>query len=452
MSYSSRAAIPLLLAASACGPSEESPGHLTSDGGAPAVEGCDSSADFSERDTYGEWIPVELEGAVCGDGTPYKFFVRYVEGSPDVGITTEPGGACWDYDTCSGNAKGRLGVISLTGADDDHMTALPPPLGDKEGAIPWGFIFPHFGQSDASVPTKDFNQVHLPYCTGDAYSGSFETTYESTDGAESLSIHHQGRRNLELVARWLEENFAGAGRLLVLGSSAGGLGAMINYPLLRDAVDPSCSSLINDSSPLFVGDGPQKPAREAFVQRWELGELVAELEDRLGDDEGKLGADMGELSRLLSAQFPADRFVVAHFLSDLNNSQFSYVDFFEDESAEALLDRWQEDTELLVDELEGLDNWGYFIPYFRPDNCSHTLSVIPTNELENQAYLFDALAGRANGYLRTEMELESGETVDFRDVLSRVIDPSTELPAWREAPDPERGFTDAQIEACLGSE
>src|SRR5512140_404307 len=53
------------------------------------------------------WERVALPGTQCGNGSQYKFFARRT-GSPNVLFFFEGGGACWDYDTCSGRA-GILG-------------------------------------------------------------------------------------------------------------------------------------------------------------------------------------------------------------------------------------------------------------------------------------------------------------------------------------------------------
>lgn len=443
-----------LLGFSGCKKKDDPPGE----GPVPkSIVGCEPSGDFPDRSVYDEWLPVELEGAVCADGTPYKFFVKYVKGSTDLGITLEPGGACWDYLTCSGQGPGLLGALSLGGIDDDHMTALPPPLGEKEGAIPWGIMFPHIGESDRNVPTAEFNHVYFPYCTADGFTGDLSSTYTDSDGGEPITVEHRGRANLQLAAEWLEAEFSGAGYLHVMGASAGGLGATINYPLFRDAVEPTCASLINDSGPIFVGEGPQAAARGAFRQRWDLDDLYGELDERLGvtsgtgmggatSDDVSIDADIGNLTRLLSREFPNDRFLVTFFSLDLNYPQFSYLSSYADLSTDDLFALWAEDTELLVTEIEGLDNWGYFIPYFRPDNCSHCVSLLPVNELEDDEYAGQALQGRADGYLRTEVETE-GETTDFRDVMYAVLDPEAELPRVRAALEGE-GFTAAGITAC----
>src|SRR5438552_1818275 len=62
--------------------------------------------------TY-DWQKVEMPGAQCGNGSQYKFFVHKTS-SPNVMFFFEGGGACWDYDTCSGRA-GILGASNPNG-------------------------------------------------------------------------------------------------------------------------------------------------------------------------------------------------------------------------------------------------------------------------------------------------------------------------------------------------
>src|SRR6185295_10630721 len=63
---------------------------------------------------------VALPGTKCGNGSQYKFFARRTS-SPNLLVFFEGGGACWDFDTCSGRA-GVLGAANPNGIADDYMT------------------------------------------------------------------------------------------------------------------------------------------------------------------------------------------------------------------------------------------------------------------------------------------------------------------------------------------
>lgn len=389
------------------------------------------------------WTKVELEGAVCADGSPYQFFVKAASPSAGLVVTLEPGGACWDYATCGGDG-GPSRAANLHGLSEDHMTATPPPLGTDPDAIPWGLMFPHLGLSDKDVATAEYDQVYLPYCTGDAFVGDFTASYPSPDGEETLEIEHRGAANMALVASWLSSAFPSPQHLLVVGSSAGGLGASFHYARLRDAVSPGRSSFINDSGPIFPPGGPQGAARQAFTERWRTADLYAELDARLGaSGELSLTVDSGHLTALLAAAFPEDRFLVTYFQSDLDNSHFAYGELFDEPTVLDLQELWLEDSELLVDVIEATDNWGYYLPGFRADNCSHTVTLLPIDELNVLSYLVAAVRGTANGYLRTDL----GE-LTFADALDSVLAPSGALLRARAA-DPGTDFTDAQAAACL---
>lgn len=389
------------------------------------------------------WFRVVIPGAQCADGSEYPIFVKKNEAVSDLVLTFEPGGACWDYETCTARGE-QSRAFHLDGIAPNHMVALPPPLGTVEDGIPWGRMSPHLGLSDRSVPTAGYNQVYFPYCTGDAFLGNFAAKYENADGSDSVTIHHRGARNVELALSWLTEEFPSPDHLLVVGASAGALGSTMHYAQLREAFAPQRASLINDSGPIFPPGGPQTRARLAFAERYRTDALTARLDALLdAPTEQSLREDSGYILELLSRRFPEDRLLQTYFLSDLNYTIFSYVGFYEDESVENLLELWQEDTALLIEHIEDTDNWGYFIPGFRADNCSHTLTLLPALELTDPGYLSAVLRGSAQGYLRTELG-----ALDFGDALKSTVDPDSDL--VREfASDPQTAFTTQDEAYCL---
>src|SRR5262245_58945160 len=101
------------------------------------------------REAYGAWLKVE-PGAVCGNNSPYKIFVNYSDTSDNLVVVFEPGGACWDYDSCTGR-NGIRGAANVNGLADDHYKLAP-------------FISPFVNRS-AETPTTSWNFVYVPYCT-----------------------------------------------------------------------------------------------------------------------------------------------------------------------------------------------------------------------------------------------------------------------------------------------
>src|SRR5688500_7413247 len=82
--------------------------------------GDEGGEDVPERERYGEWLAIAPEGAVCGNGSPYRFFANFSDTSNNLVVAFEPGGACWDYDSCTGR-NGIRGAANVDGIPDDHM-------------------------------------------------------------------------------------------------------------------------------------------------------------------------------------------------------------------------------------------------------------------------------------------------------------------------------------------
>ena len=114
-----------------------------------------------------------------GNGSQYKFFVRRTS-SPDLLFFFEGGGACWDYDTCSGRTGG-LGAANPNGIADDYMqlfTAkyVSPIVNGADPGMPF--------RSRTDLITKNWNIVYLPYCTGDVHIGDRSRRTSDPQGSE----------------------------------------------------------------------------------------------------------------------------------------------------------------------------------------------------------------------------------------------------------------------------
>ena len=75
---------------------------------------------------YLAWQTVQLSpstGAICGNGSPYKFFVNRVAHTSNTIIYMEGGGACWDHASCTGKT-GIRGARNPDGIPDDYMSLL----------------------------------------------------------------------------------------------------------------------------------------------------------------------------------------------------------------------------------------------------------------------------------------------------------------------------------------
>ncbi|MFP6799293.1 MAG: pectin acetylesterase-family hydrolase [Pseudomonas sp.] len=334
---------------------------------------------------YYAWQTVQMApqtGAVCGNGSPYKFFVNRVPNTRNTIIYLEGGGACWDYASCTGQS-GIRGARNPDGIPNDYMSLLNPGASLVSPFVvrlhPW-----------TRVKTQNWNMVYVPYCTGDIYSGDKVAIYEDPQSQKAPLIwHHNGLRNMRAVVGWLKDNLPRPTQMLTTGCSAGGAGSLTNYAPTRQDIAPTRSFLINDSGPVFSaisGGGneayPSLPLQGFIRDAWGLdaGPLPY-LQSRLP---GLNLNNLGSLYPALSSNLAGDRMGHTHFWKDLNYSSYSYERFYPEiinapnqAAKEALIHaKWDVDTGRLRNELANLPNVGGYFPQYRAVNESHCTSII----------------------------------------------------------------------------
>jgi hypothetical protein len=240
------------------------------------------------------------------------------------------------------------------------------------------------------VKTQQWNIVYVPYCTGDIYVGDSVQIYEDPAGVEApLVWHHNGARNVLAVLAWLKNHLPRPTQMLAAGCSAGSIGALADYEMIRGHMAPTRGFLIDDSGPAFPAPRTGDPAQYPSVP------LHNHIRGVWGLDAGPLPYlktrlplldvdNLGSMYAALSAKYPADRMGQTHFWEDLNYSSYSY-ERFHDEIANApnqevkellIHQRWYLDTEHLMSALEPLPNFGYYLPRFRDLNESHCTTIV----------------------------------------------------------------------------
>jgi hypothetical protein len=315
------------------------------------------------------WEMVEPPGAICGDGSQYRFFVN-VTASPNLLILLEGGGACWDYDTCSGRA-GILGAANPNGIPTDYMQQfkakyVSPIVNGADPGLPL--------RSRTDLVTKGWNVVYLPYCTGDVHIGNRDAVYVDPTGAEPpLSWHHAGYHNMLAVIDWARARFPAVNKLLVTGFSAGGIGTSAAYWFIRTALHPRSGYMLNDSGPAFpAADAASfsRPLHEAIRLAWGLDTLFADMPPGFDPN------DFGTLNSMVALALPNDQLAYTGYTRDYNYSRFSYERFLVPNDEESIHGYWLVDQNKLVTELGLYPNFSYFIPYHRPINASHCSTII----------------------------------------------------------------------------
>ena len=352
-----------------------------------------------ERPAYNEWLKVEPEGAVCGNNTQYKFFINYSETSDNVLFVLEPGGACWDFDSCSGRTRG---AANPDGIPDDHMVgpwAIHTPLFLRE----WGHWMP-----GEDVRTSDWNFVFIPYCTGDIHAGNNVITYPDPQGLEpDITFHHNGHNNVQKVIDWVGQQFPALPELMVAGCSAGGTGSLANYYFFRKGLPQTQRGyMLNDSGPIFPegASGYSKPLHDKVRLSWNVDSYLPQQFD---------WTDFGNISLIVADEFPHDRLGITYFRRDYNYSLYSYESFYNYPDKGEIHRMWWEDTKLLMTQYDTRDNLAYYIPYFRSLNDSHCVMIV--------------------SYTGTEIQ-EKG--VNLSNFIQNILDDSQPLQSYLETPQP----------------
>lgn len=199
------------------------------------------------------YTKIDIPGAKCGDGLQYHVFLHQDSMHDDKFLAyLESGGACWSWDTCWG----------------PNFRAWVHPL-------PFPRIkLSKFKKRDVF---KGYSSIIFPYCTGDIFGADFVSSYK---------IHHVGKKNIQLTFDYLiAQNFINPQQyrsLVVSGSSAGAIGALINANKVHSYfTNASEKTLIMDSPGMHWGDKFWNKFSPEMLQQFEqstshiLGDLTS---------------------------------------------------------------------------------------------------------------------------------------------------------------------------------
>lgn len=216
----------------------------------------------------GTWNYIDIDGAKSRDGSSAGFYYkRSKTGDKNLFIYLPGGGACQDTFFCNMNPPNKNYSLTAEGIVNGILNVLGPsdePQDPTQERWASGIF-----KDDPSNPMKDWNAVFIPYVTGDVFAGTKpDGTVPNVDG----TFQFVGRLNmLKFLARIIP-TFKDASTVVLTGSSAGGLGALLTAPLLLDAyIDLKLGArvfVVDDAGPFF--DDPylevclQKRYRDLF--------------------------------------------------------------------------------------------------------------------------------------------------------------------------------------------
>jgi hypothetical protein len=197
------------------------------------------------------WTWYEIDGAVCRDGSPTGFYVR--TGTADkLLIYLEGGGACSSPGFCDYNPANVKQVLS-----GDGQTVAGSIGGATAGRQQPGTAG-IFDTTRAENPFKDWNQVYIPYCTGDVHFGTRMNVMLPGVSAPQQFVGYLNMKRF--IGRLVPTFQAQVSRVVLTGASAGGFGALLNYSMVQDAFGSALVSVLDDSGPSFPDDPRYMPA------------------------------------------------------------------------------------------------------------------------------------------------------------------------------------------------
>lgn len=230
------------------------------------------------RDGAWEWF--DIEGMACADGRDSGVGVRAVQDPEGVVLYFKGGGACFN-------------TLSCALAEPLMVTGLEAIDQNPDGVLNF---------EDPQNPLANYDVVYFPYCTGDVHGGS-ELGVTPQGVAEPWDF--VGHENVLAALDRLVPTFADSERLMVYGTSAGGIGALVNFPSIVLGW-PDAETFLLDDSGMIYRDAYLEPClQQTMRSTWSLS---AALPTDCPECETKSGGGMAEYYRYLADRYPQTHF------------------------------------------------------------------------------------------------------------------------------------------------
>jgi len=197
--------------------------------------------------------------------------------------------------------------------------------------------------------------------------------------------------------------------------------------------------MLDDSGPLFPSSGYSGPLHEKVRASWNLDPVIEEAvaNDFPGVSPEDVKADLSLINTALADKYRQDRLAIAMYRLDYNYSLYSYERFYDFPPQAEIHRMWWEDIQLLMAQFDTRDNLGYFIPFYRNDNCSHCMTIPPVDS--------SVITILAQPYLGSEIQ-ESD--IDIRDYVAHLVDDSQPLESYLESEQTDESLSAERAAEC----
>jgi hypothetical protein len=229
------------------------------------------------------WTWYQIPGAICRDGSPTGFYVRYTT-SDRLVIYLEGGGVCSSPGFCGYNPANVNQV--LAGDAQQAITTIGGAIAGRQQPGIFGF----FETGNAANPFRDWNMVYVPYCTGDVHFGARPN---ATIPGLAQPQQFVGYSNMQkFIARIVPTFKNQVSRVILTGASAGSFGAGLNLSLVQDSFgDSALVDVLMDSGVPFADQYMPVCMQQRWRAAWGLNEALPPdcTECRRADGGGLLG-------------------------------------------------------------------------------------------------------------------------------------------------------------------
>lgn len=219
------------------------------------------------------WYPID--GAICRDGSPTGFYLHRGAGDGLL-IYFEGGGACSNGNYCAFNPASVDQVLA-----GDGQVVIGSALGAGAGRQqPGVYTDPShtgapagiFDTSNAANPFKDWNQVYIPYCTGDVHFGTKRDGMVPNLPAPQQFVGYFNTQ--KFIGRLVPTFKDSVSQVVLAGASAGGFGSALNFSMVQDAFGDVPVSVLDDSGAPFEDQYMPVCMQQKWRAAWGLNDAL----------------------------------------------------------------------------------------------------------------------------------------------------------------------------------
>ncbi len=259
--------------------------------------GVDAGEPITAEANTWTWVP--FPGTRCMDGSSFGIGVNLNPDSDRLMIFLEGGNACFNRGSCAITAN-------LDGYDEAQF--------DEEAASRLRAL--PFDRDDPDNPVADFNYVYIPYCSGDVFSGTSER-------GPDTGFVHVGSDNVAQILERVVPTFEGVSDVFLTGTSAGGLGALVNYDQVQNAFGCTPVNMLNDAGAVLTDDFLAPCQQTTLREQWEPALPNGCIRCSCQED----GGGIVNVYPYLAARYPDRRFAYVTSVSDFTFRTFYSVGF-----------------------------------------------------------------------------------------------------------------------------